>query len=70
MGKSKTTRAKVSILGFGPPMKPPTAKEQERLAAEHLVETKTRNHPHVKQIRDQIMREVLKAGRTVKATRG
>ena len=66
-----TKRERVSILGF----EPPTQKEQERMAAEHVVDVKLRAHPTVKKIRDAIMDEVLKAGTKVatparKAPRG
>jgi hypothetical protein len=65
---TKTKRQAVSILGFSPP----TEKEQERAAAEHLVDVKTRNHPTVKKIRNAILDEVLQAGVKVtgKARRG
>lgn len=50
----------LSISGF----EPVTPKAMERMAAEHLVDVKTRNHPTVKKIRDAIMDEVMKAGTT------
>ena len=45
-----------------PGFEPMTPKAQERMAAEHLVDVKTRHHPTVKKIRDGIMDEVMKAG--------
>ena len=71
---SKTQRKTIQIAGFGD-FHPPTAKEQERAAAEQLVEVKLRAHPTVKKIRNAIMDEVLRAGTKVskpasKAPRG
>lgn len=47
-----------------PGCEPMTPKDMERMAAEHLVEIKTRNHPTVKKIHDAIADEVMKAGTT------
>lgn len=60
-----TPRERVKILGF----EPPSQKEQERMAAEHVVDVKLRAHPTVKKIRNAIMDEVLRAGTKVSKRR-